>query len=847
MPTRVDCATITPEEFAAQICDWLRLVEQRGKPTPDMIEASQAVAQTMWAADEAGRDELFIALAEKDGATALRFSAKHGVTGAIRRLAMSGVSVDETTKSSSGFTPLILAAQNGHADAVSVLLDCGADPMAMALGANALAVALLKSHQAVVDVLLARVRDLSGLKYMRGTLLHLAAEQNRPDIVPLLVQRGVSPNEPDNLNVTPLAVAAERGHLEVVKALLDAGASTELPPPPPGEKQWDSMFRLKDTPLIHAAKNGNEAIVRLLTDAGAKVEIRGQQEMTALDWAKQFWNANIVAILKQKAGLSGDALDGMDLIQAAKAGDVETIRRALAIGADVDCRDKPTQGEYKTIPGRTALMHAAIQGHVEAARLLLEAGASLSVKEDGGMEATALEVAARHDQPEILALMIERLPKRDDKLLGRAIVEAAAAGALEAVRFLLDAGVKVDARGSERQTALIAAAGSGRDAVVKLLLERGAKVDLKSAGMFAGTALHTAITNLFIRYAQLDADGNRITAHRGDSKACIRILLAAGADPNSLRKDGEAPLRAAAAVPEVVAILLDAGANPNEIARRDGTTALHWASMQRAVASVQALLAAGAIPTVVDEEGRTPLDVARERKYDEIVELLCLAGAKGSDETAEGVAAKLSIAERERQDNARHVAAAVADERIRPDFSAAIKSDKFQQAVGKLEKLCGQPCRRADHLPALAYGTVQLKQANELWDAEFEAFQQRGCYLFRCGRAILEDDDELLAILPTTDQFEVVAAMGTNGANYELYTSDIVNGLHTIYEMTPFRIAKVAHDTIDGHFTEQVANPKAMAKLMYELCPDIVDQGVGTVRKLEQSLKKDRRLFFWWD
>jgi hypothetical protein len=34
---------------------------------------------------------------------------------------------------------------------------------------------------------------------------------------------------------------------------------------------------------------------------------------------------------------------------------------------------------------------------------------------------------------------------------------------------------------------------------------------------------------------------------------------------------------------------------------------------------------------------------------------------------------------------------------------------------------------------------------------------------------------------------------------------------------------------------------------MYEFCPDIVDQGVGTVARLAQELSKSRKLYFWWD
>jgi hypothetical protein len=34
---------------------------------------------------------------------------------------------------------------------------------------------------------------------------------------------------------------------------------------------------------------------------------------------------------------------------------------------------------------------------------------------------------------------------------------------------------------------------------------------------------------------------------------------------------------------------------------------------------------------------------------------------------------------------------------------------------------------------------------------------------------------------------------------------------------------------------------------MYDFCPDIVDQGIGSVELLAESLVEGDRLFFWWD
>lgn len=847
MRTEIDSATVEPEEFATQIARWLDLLERPGEPTPKMRDARAAATSALRSAAELNRQPLFQNLARRCGTATMEFAAQEGLADVVRQLAAVNVNVNESMKSSCGMTPLIFAADKGHAATVDALLDCGADPAISALGTNALAAAISKGTREVVDLILPRCGDLSNMQYMGGTLLHLVAKENRPEYVEVLIARGVSPNQPNQMNVTPLVVAAEEGNAKVVEALLKAGAATELPPPAPNAKERDLWFRLKNTPLIHAAKNGHEAIVRMLIAAGAAADTKGDQDMTALDWAKQNGHRQIVTLLREALGLPADALDSMDLIQAAKAGDLETLRCAIAAGVEIDFRDKPYQGKYSTIGGRTALMHAAIEGHVEAARLLVEAGASPAAKEDEGDQSTAIEIVAGHDRPLILAFMLDSAKPPDDKLLARAAVEAARRGAVNAVKYLLDAGVKVDARGNYRYTLLIAAAAAGRAEVVQLLLERGAKIDLKTSGDFAATALHAAIGNLGPSHKDVDDAGNEVLIWTGDAPTTIRLLVAAGADVNLERKDGGFPLEMATRYPEIVKLLLEAGADPHKSQPRTNQTALWMAALWGNIDSVKRLLEAGADPCVVNHEGRSPLDLVAKNKNADLANVLRKHGALPGDEIAAGRAAKAVIAEKDEREQQRWQAAAEADERLRPDFTQAAKSESFAQAVAKLAAICEASSEYEDDLPGLAYCKLPLAKATELWQRESAALAELGCYLFRCGRAFLADDDEMLAILPTTDQFQVVAAMGTNGVNYGQLMSDVVAGLHKIHAMAPFRISKVSHDTVEGIFDAPPANPKELAKFLYEFCPDIVDQGVGTIRKLEKSLQQGRDLYLWWD
>jgi ankyrin repeat protein len=81
---------------------------------------------------------------------------------------------------------------------------------------------------------------------------------------------------------TPLILAAENGHLEVCRLLLDWGAKV------------DTEGNDKQTALIKAALNGHLEVCRLLLDRGAKVDTHSWWNNTALIWAA--WNGHMSVV-----------------------------------------------------------------------------------------------------------------------------------------------------------------------------------------------------------------------------------------------------------------------------------------------------------------------------------------------------------------------------------------------------------------------------------------------------------------------------------------------------------------------------------------------------------------------
>ena len=128
-------------------------------------------------------------------------------------------------------------------------------------------------------------------------------------------------------------------------------------------------------------------------------------------------------------------------------------------------------------PGVTPIMIAAIKGHTEIVRFLMQADASLKNRDEN--DHTILHLAAMNNRHEVLAVLadkneelVAKLAKMPNNMENTALHLAAQAGHLETVRELLKEVYKsdVDNKNWDEQTPSHLAAAKGHSEVLGLLL-----------------------------------------------------------------------------------------------------------------------------------------------------------------------------------------------------------------------------------------------------------------------------------------------------------------------------------------------------------------------------------------
>ena len=361
------------------------------------------------------------------GANCLHIAAYNGRYAVVEWLLSENVPIDGINNE--GITPLMMACRNGHLKVAQMLYERGASLTAKALngwnclhyaandgreelvrwlvgknvpidepteyGITPLMMACRNRHLKVAQMLHRKGASLAAKDNDGDMCLHFAVNDGREELVRWLLGEKVPYDEPNNLGVTPLALACGRGHLKVAQILHDSGAGL-------------TFKALDGSNCLHFAVNhGREEIVRWLLSKKVPVDEPNHERFTPLTLACSRGHLKVAQILHGSgASLTRKASGGLNCLHcAAIRGREEVVSWLLSQGVGIN---EPSDAGMT--PLMFALKFAKKKGDFAATRLLIERGANLSLKVDNEelIGEAIFRIACDQERYDVLVSLIAR-------------------------------------------------------------------------------------------------------------------------------------------------------------------------------------------------------------------------------------------------------------------------------------------------------------------------------------------------------------------------------------------------------------------------------------------------------
>jgi len=220
------------------------------------------------------------------------------------------------------------------------------------------------------------------------SIIHAAASDGLKNIMEILLKYKVNPDKIEHNGLTPMLLAADKGHSEVVRMLCVAGAKPDIKRPEDGI-----------TPVIIAAGFGHAEVIKILHHFNANIALQRHDGETAVFMAAQEQRLDALKVLLE-LGANPDtprSTDGATPISiATELGYQEVVERLCQAGANVNTQRSPS--------GRTPVWLAASNGHEKIVELLHKANAELNTKDFKGM--TPLFIATARGRLSVVKYLI---------------------------------------------------------------------------------------------------------------------------------------------------------------------------------------------------------------------------------------------------------------------------------------------------------------------------------------------------------------------------------------------------------------------------------------------------------
>ena len=519
-----------------------------------------------------------INLKTKDGLNCLHIAAHYGHLNLCKAL-INEYNVDVQLPDNDGWTALHFSARNGSYEIVKYFIKMGIDiNLETTDGINCLHIAADQGHLNLCKALIKKHNlDLEKPNDDGWTALHYSAKNDSYELVKFFTDMGIDTNLKGTGGMNCLHIAADYGHLNLCKTLINEyNVDVQLP----DNNGWT-------TPHF-SARYGSYEIFKYFINMGIDINLKTKDGMNCLHIAAHYGHLNLCKALINEYNVDVQLPDNdgwTALHFSAENGSYEIVKYFINMGIDIN---------LKTKHGMNCLHIAADYGHTNLCKTLMKKH-NLDLEEPNDNGWTALHYSAKNDSYELVKFFtdmgIDTNLKATDGI--NCLHIAAEYENLNLCKTLINEyNVDVQIPDNDGWTALHFFAKNGNYEIVKYFIHMGIDINLKTKhGMnclhIAADYGHTNLCKTLMKKHNLDLEepnDNGWTALHysaiNDSYELVKFFTDMGIDTNLKATNGMNCLHIAAQYGHLnlCKALINEYNVDVQLPDNDGWTALHFSA-----------------------------------------------------------------------------------------------------------------------------------------------------------------------------------------------------------------------------------------------------------------------------
>ncbi|KAG6394613.1 hypothetical protein SASPL_145202 [Salvia splendens] len=372
------------------------------------------------------------------------------------------------------------------------------------------------------------------------TLLHHAILCDNQEAVNVLVKHGAcietSVMTTQHTQFRPIHMASRLGSSTILRTLIDSGCDVNC------------TTEYGETAVMICAAYMQEECLQALAKAGADfglVNLSGQSAASIARsnrWYVSFQQVLLDVIRSGSMPTSTKKSVFSPLLFVAESGDVVFLKAVMG-QADIELDEQDNRGF-------SAVMIAAAQGHVDAFRLLVYAGADVKLCNKSGE--TAISLSKLNKQSDLFEkVMLEFALEKGNRIAGGfyALHYAARRGDTDAVKLLKIKGYDINAADGEGYTPLMLAARESNGKMCQLLISSGADIGMKNVkgetALSIGKKLHDEAEEVILDAVacKVVTDGLQLRKHTKGGKGVPHTKVVAMVGETGVLRWGKSSCR----------------------------------------------------------------------------------------------------------------------------------------------------------------------------------------------------------------------------------------------------------------------------------------------------------------